>query len=349
MVQKNAYLVVGGGGFLGRRIVEMLLDQKDSEVHVFDVRQTFSDPRVKSFITGDITKPSDVVAACKDKNVVIHTAAVIENMRTPVYWKVNVEGTRNVIDACVQSGVRKLVYTSSASVTYNGQDVRNGTEKDPYCKVHMDTYNETKAAAERLILEANGKGGLLTVSLRPAGIFGPADNNASKGLYEAAKKGNWKFMIGDNSSLFDWTYVDNVSYAHILAAENLDQRPGVAGEAFYITNDTPVFFWDIPKFLYNELGYRNTLRTRIPKSIGLVLGSLVDIVVAVLRPVKKIDPTFNKFRVQVITNNRYLDISKAKNVLGYKPIVSLEEGLKRTAKYWKKVQEAEQSAIGSAR
>lgn len=115
----------------------------------------------------------------------------------------------------------------------------------------------------------------------------------------------------------------------------------IVHKVFYITNDTPLFFWDIPKYLYNELGYRNTLQTRIPKPLGLVLGSIVDVLVAVLRPVKKLNPTFTKFRVKVITNNRYLDITKAKEVLGYKPIVSLEEGLKRTAKYWKKVAEAE--------
>lgn len=143
---QESWLIIGGGGFLGKKIVTMLLDETTDDVYVFDLRQTFSEPRLKGFITGDISNPSDVMSACKSKTIVIHTAAVIENMPTHVYWKVNVDGTRNVIDACVTCGVKKLVYTSSASVTYNGQDVRNGTEKDPYCKVHMDTYNETKVA-----------------------------------------------------------------------------------------------------------------------------------------------------------------------------------------------------------
>ncbi|KAI8588511.1 3-beta hydroxysteroid dehydrogenase/isomerase family-domain-containing protein [Geranomyces variabilis] len=356
MAEQDHYLVVGGGGFLGKRIAELLLDLAPRPlVTILDLRRTFSDPRLTDFIEGDITDPVAVSSACKGKTVVIHTAAVIEGFPVPVYWKVNYEGTRNIINACREHSVRALVYTSSASVTYNGQDLRNGTEADPYCDVHMDTYNETKAAAEQLVLESNGVGGLATVSLRPAGIFGPGDNNASKGLYDAAKKGNWKFMIGDNSTLFDWTYVDNVAHAHLLAAQKLLSRSASplqhaaksetpAGQAFYITNDTPTFFWDVPKYLYNELGYRNTLRTRIPRGVGMILGAVVDALVAVVAPFKKLTPTFTRFRVKVITNNRYLDIAKAKTVLGYVPMVPLEEGLRRTALHWKAVDKASNAA-----
>ncbi|KAJ3167988.1 erg26, C-3 sterol dehydrogenase [Geranomyces variabilis] len=356
MSEQDHYLVVGGGGFLGKRIAELLLDLAPRPlVTILDLRRTFSDPRLTDFIEGDITDPVAVSSACKGKTVVIHTAAVIEGFPVPVYWKVNFEGTRNIINACREHGVRALVYTSSASVTYNGQDLRNGTEADPYCDVHMDTYNETKAAAEQLVLKSNGVGGLATVSLRPAGIFGPGDNNASKGLYDAAKKGNWKFMIGDNSTLFDWTYVDNVAHAHLLAAQKLLSRSASplqhsaesetpAGQAFYITNDTPTFFWDVPKYLYNELGYRNTLRTRIPRGVGMILGAVVDALVAVVAPFKKLTPTFTRFRVKVITNNRYLDIAKAKTVLGYVPMVPLEEGLRRTALHWKAVDKASNAA-----
>ncbi|KAJ3175702.1 erg26, C-3 sterol dehydrogenase [Geranomyces variabilis] len=361
MATKDHYLVVGGGGFLGKRIAELLLESATPPplVTILDLRRTFSDPRLTAFIEGDITDPVAVSAACKGKTVVIHTAAVIEGFPVPVYWKVNYEGTQNIINACRHHAVRALVYTSSASVTYNGQDLRNGTEADPYCDVHMDTYNETKAAAEQLVLESNGVGGLATVSLRPAGIFGPGDNNASKGLYDAAKKGNWKFMIGDNSTLFDWTYVDNVAHAHILAAKKLLSRASssspqqqhspeseetAAGQAFYITNDTPTFFWDVPKYLYNELGYRNTLRTRIPRGVGMILGAVVDALVAIVAPFKKLTPTFTRFRVKVITNNRYLDIAKAKTVLGYVPTVPLEEGLRRTALHWKAVDKASTAA-----
>ena len=89
-----------------------------------------------------------------------------------MYYRVNVDGTKTVIAAAIETGVRKLVFTSSAGVTFNGSDIINGDERLPPPDVPMDAYNDSKAKAEAAVLEANGKNGLLTVSLRPAGIFG---------------------------------------------------------------------------------------------------------------------------------------------------------------------------------
>lgn len=89
-----------------------------------------------------------------------------------LYFKVNVDGTKAVIDAAVSVGIRKLVFTSSAGVIFNGGDIVNVDERLPYPDVPLDAYNDSKAKAEEVVLEANGKGGLLTVALRPAGIFG---------------------------------------------------------------------------------------------------------------------------------------------------------------------------------
>jgi nucleoside-diphosphate-sugar epimerase len=91
-----------------------------------------------------------------------------------LYFKVNVEGTKAVIAAAVSTGVRKLVFTSSAGVVFNGGDLVNVDERLPYPDVPLDAYNDSKAKAEQVVLEANGKDGLLTVALRPAGIFGSA-------------------------------------------------------------------------------------------------------------------------------------------------------------------------------
>jgi sterol-4alpha-carboxylate 3-dehydrogenase (decarboxylating) len=85
---------------------------------------------------------------------------------------VNVDGTKAIIAAAVATGVRKLVYTSSAGVVFNGGDLVNIDERLPPPEVPLDSYNDSKAKAEALVLAANGKGGLLTVALRPAGIFG---------------------------------------------------------------------------------------------------------------------------------------------------------------------------------
>lgn len=89
----------------------------------------------------------------------------------------------------------------------------------------MDGYNETKAVAEKMVLDANNESeGFLTIALRPAGIFGPGDRQLVPGLRSVAKLGQSKFQIGDNNNLFDWTYVGNVADAHVLAAQKLASR-----------------------------------------------------------------------------------------------------------------------------
>lgn len=163
------YLVVGGAGFLGSAIVRLLLQDKH-KVTVFDVRKVPND-RITS-IVGDITKYSDVLASLTSIDIVIHTASPPHGKDQSAYHAVNVLGTQNIVKACKESGVERLVFTSSASVVFNGQDIHNGTESLPHCKVHMDAYNASKAQAETIIVEANDKY-LATVCLRPSGIFGP--------------------------------------------------------------------------------------------------------------------------------------------------------------------------------
>ncbi|KAJ3407852.1 hypothetical protein HDV05_005244 [Chytridiales sp. JEL 0842] len=326
-----SWLVIGGAGFLGRSIVEQLLSRGERDVTIFDLRQTFTDPRIKEFLTGDLTKPSDVLEATKGKTVVIHTASPHAGLPAKIQFAVNVDGTKNVIDACVKNRVRKLVYTSSASVIFNGQSLVNADESVPYCDVHMDAYNESKALAEKAVLDANGKGGLLTTAIRPSGIFGPRDVQGASSMAETAKKGRTSVQIGNNTTLFDWTYVDNAAYAHILAADKLTDKSGVGGEAFIITNDCPFFFWDFVRQLWFHLGYKRTLKYAMPVQLAFFLAFIVECIAWVLRPVVKIQPTFTVFRIKLLTNNRYFNVEKAKRLLGYKPIVSMEEGIKRTA------------------
>jgi nucleoside-diphosphate-sugar epimerase len=105
--------------------------------------------------------------------VVIHTASPIHGLGPAIYEKVNVVGTSTVIASCVAHGIRKLVYTSSAGVIYDGEEhVVDVDERLDFPEIPMDAYNETKARAEALVLGANGREGLKTCALRPAGIFG---------------------------------------------------------------------------------------------------------------------------------------------------------------------------------
>ncbi|KAF8908903.1 C-3 sterol dehydrogenase [Gymnopilus junonius] len=222
--ENNVYMVIGGNGFLGRHIVQQLLDRGDL-VSVFDIVERYNDVQ---FYAGDITDQESIASALRKSGTtcIIHTASPHATLNNPaLFHKVNVEGTKTIIAAAVETGVRKLVFTSSAGVAFNGADVIDADERVSFPKVPMDAYNDTKAKAEVAVLEANGKGGLLTVALRPSGIFGPGDRQAMSGLYQVYERGQTHFQIGDNTNLFDWTYVGNVARAHLFAADKLDNQP----------------------------------------------------------------------------------------------------------------------------
>lgn len=188
---EDVYLVVGGSGFLGRHIVQALKARGDT-VSVFDLVQRYDD---SPFYSGDVTSVEQVrdvlvkvsiwwlVEECVAERCVcattqsgatciIHTASPPHGLDAATYHKVNIDGTRTIIAAAVEHKVAKLVYTSSAGVVFNGADLIGVDERLPFPEVPLDAYNESKMRAEELVLAANGEGGLKTVALRPAGIFG---------------------------------------------------------------------------------------------------------------------------------------------------------------------------------
>eukprot|EP01100_Stratorugosa_tubuloviscum_P007616 TRINITY_DN314_c0_g4_i1.p1 TRINITY_DN314_c0_g4~~TRINITY_DN314_c0_g4_i1.p1 ORF type:complete len:364 (-),score=166.79 TRINITY_DN314_c0_g4_i1:29-1120(-) len=327
-MEKESVLVVGGCGFLGRYIVEQLLERHPNiHVKVFDLNLNNFDKRVE-FIQGNLCSLEDVTNACKGVHSVFHTASPVHGRGKKVYFEVNVRGTRTLLESCEIVGVKQLIFTSTASVVFDGSDVRNGDETMNYCKKHLDPYNETKAIAEQEVLAAdysrtNTK--LQTCAIRPAGIFGPRDRQAWPGFIAAAREGKSKVKLGDGQNLFDWTYVGNVAYAHVLAYEKMkDPTNKIHGEAFFISNGEPIPFWDMANYVWGELGYQTTCYS-IPRWLILLLAFIVDIIVWIISPIKHIEPTLSYFRVVNATANRYFNISKAKRLLGYEPQISLAD------------------------
>lgn len=340
MAELNSILLVGGAGFLGLHLVEQFSKNCPStKIHVFDIRPipekistyfTFDQQEIE-FHQGDLTSAKDVAEAIKKSkcDVIVHSASPMHGQSEEIYQKVNVDGILNLIKVAKELKIKALVYTSSAGVIFNGQDVKNGNETWPYPEVHMDGYNKTKEIAERAVMEANDPKGLLTVCLRPAGIFGPGDRQLIPGLRDVAKAGQYKFQVGDNNNLFDWTFVGNVADAHVLAAQKiLDSQSAskIAGETFFITNDEPCYFWTLARAVWKADGYVAKKNIVISKPVGILIGFISQNIAKITGK----EGGLTVFRVKISNAYRYHDITKAKTLLGYKPAVTIKEGIKYT-------------------
>ncbi|KAJ2802985.1 erg26, C-3 sterol dehydrogenase [Coemansia helicoidea] len=328
--QSNVYLVIGGEGFLGRAIVDALVERRtrtgsSDVVRVLDLRRVHDDPNVE-FFEGDICRPADVEAAVsaggRTATVVFHTASPVMKAPEALHTRVNVEGTKTVLEVCRSAGVARFVYTSSASVVYSGAALEYVDETIGYPSTFADHYSETKAIAEKLVLEYNDRGGMRTAALRPSGIFGPGDRQMTPGALLAQRR-NFPVLVqvGSGDSLFDFTYVGNLADVHLLCADKLHED-GVAGEVFFITNDQPINMWAFMRMLWAEVGDTRSPKLVIPTFVAAAILAILRLLAAV-RLVKHDVP----FVFGMTFTPRYFNIAKAKERLGYTPRVPYREGV----------------------
>ena len=191
---------------------------------------------------------------------------------------------------------------------------------------------------------------MLTVALRPAGLFGEGDMQMVPKMLEVYRQGRSAFQLGDNENLFDYTYIGNAAHAHVLAAAALLRAHGAAappaeaetrvdGEAFFITNDAPIYFWDFPRAIWAVAGDRTPLSAvwHLSADTALVLATVLEAMGAL------IGKTLNPSRVAVgyATRTRYHSCIKAKMRLRYEPTVGLEEGIRRSVRWFEREEQRE--------
>ncbi|KAJ1979436.1 hypothetical protein H4R34_002833 [Dimargaris verticillata] len=336
---KDIYLVIGGCGFLGSHIVEQLVEKyPDAQVRILDLRRSFEAPKATYFI-GDICDYDLMAKACTGATAVIHTASPHMGTRRDIMYRVNVEGTQTVIKACQACQVPTLVFTSSSSVVMGAQGhIRNADETWPYPEHFFDYYGETKAKAEQLVLQANDPKGLRTCSLRPVGIFGPRDQQMVPKAMGALKKKANLFQLGSNRILIDCTYVTNVAHAHLLAVEKLPTFEAIAGEAFFITNDNPILFWDQMRALWSLVGASTQPLVIIPDWLALIIYYIMLVITSALTTIHPSLTSNAASVLKLLLTHRYFNITKAKTYLGYRPIVPLEDGFRRSAEWYQSTQ-----------
>ncbi|MDH5637617.1 MAG: NAD-dependent epimerase/dehydratase family protein [Nitrospinota bacterium] len=324
-------LVTGGRGFLGRYIIEKLLEKKWSVSSL----SRLPDPELLKLgvptITASVTDKAALVAACAGMDVVFHVAAKV-GMGGPwsEFYKTNVIGTQNVIKACLHNGVTRLVYTSSPSVVFDGNDHDLLDESTPYPTKYLAHYPETKAMAEREVLRANGRDGLLTCSLRPHLVWGPRDTNLIPRLIDRAKKGKVK-IIGDGNNVVSNVYVENAADAHLLAAEKLAagspaSGSPVAGSTYFIAQPEPVKLWDWINEILEGLDLPRVTR-KVPFGVAYTAGGAMELVYRALG--LRSEPMMTRFLAQQLARNHHYSIEKARRELGWEPAIGHKEGMAR--------------------
>lgn len=331
-------LVTGGGGFLGRRIVELLLERGDAVT--FLARGSYPDVEAAGArgLQVDLADREAVRKAVAGQDVVFHVAAKA-GFWGPLeeYWAVNVEGTRHLLDAMEEHGVRKLVYTSTPSVVGYAHDVQCGGQDLPYAERHLSPYPESKAAAESMVLAANSRH-LATVALRPHLIFGERDPNLFPRVIDRARTGKLP-MIGDGKAKVDFTYVDNAAWAHLDAEKALvDHEAKCAGKAYFISNDQPVLLWEFVNRLLEGLDIP-PIRRRVPFGVARTLAGALAFTWRTLG--LKGEPRLTPFVVDGFARHHWYDIEPAKEDLGYTVRVPQDEALARTIAWFKAQDEGE--------
>lgn len=318
-------LVTGGGGFLGFAICSMLIKRGDE---VRSISRTYysnlNELGVKQF-QGNLLDKKVVLEAVKGCDAVIHTAAKAGIWGSyQDYYQTNVVGTSNIILACKELNIPKLVFTSSPSVVFNGSDMEGVNESVPYPSKYLTAYPQTKALAEQMVLKAND-GSLATVAIRPHLIWGPGDNHLIPRILARAK-GKKLRKIGSRDVLIDSIYIDNAADAHLLALDCLDFNSTCSGKAYFISNDEPWKLWDLVNAIIRA-GKGIPVDKSIPVSLAYFAGWVFESIYKVLG--KKEEPPMTRFLAKELSSSHWFDISNAKKDFGYKPRVSIREGLKR--------------------
>jgi sterol-4alpha-carboxylate 3-dehydrogenase (decarboxylating) len=289
------------------------------------------------FVHADIRDADTLEELCKDVDTVFHNASLVhtKHNREGAVWGVNLGGSRSVLRACCNQRVPKLIYVSSASAVYEGRDIEHGDESMPYSRISQAPYADSKIAAEREILRANGQRGIATCALRPHVIFGPGDNRFIPAILSRAKAGSLRFSVGlFNRKLSDFTYVDNLVSALLLADERLSPDSVVAGKPFFITNGEPTGFFD---FVGRLLALLELPRILFPMPYSLVYAAAAaaEALDTLRGGTLNNENGMTRFAVRYMCTHHYFSIEKARRELGYQPTVSIDEGLRRTAAHLK--------------
>ncbi|KPA83623.1 putative mitochondrial NAD(p)-dependent steroid dehydrogenase-like protein [Leptomonas pyrrhocoris] len=345
-------VVTGGTGFVGTRLVEMLVERGAEKVVCFDIVPkekaigVWDHPAIE-YMVGDIASYEDVSRAIKGSDCVWHLAAAVGPFHPhDLYRRVNHGGTVNVIRACKEHGVKKMIFSSSPSTRFKGSLFHSpnvdGLTEDEMPKLplehYMQMYAQTKAEGEMAMREAVDEN-FWSIAVAPHQVYGPRDNLFLPNMLEAAGTGKLRvFGKGDNRICF--THVDNYCHGLIIAEKQLSKDSPYLGRFYIVTDgDTHpepaaycVFWKELDKAVV-AMGFGSIMnRVHYPFWFLYMAALVAELAGFIMKTTFKL----NVFNVFVLTMNRWFRIDAAEHDLEFQPIIPFVEGWADTIDWFKK-------------
>ncbi len=312
--------VTGGSGFIGGRLIRRLV--ADGVAVRALARSESSAAKVEALgaraVRGDLDDVDAMASGAEGCNLAFHLAAhVAEWGPLEEFERGNVGGTRNAVEASRRSGVARFVHCGTEAAILAGQALHGADETEPLRPDSPAPYSATKARAEALVREASGDG-LGTVVVRPRFVWGAGDTTLLPEIAAAVESGKFAWVAGGEHQT-SITHVDNVVEGLVRAAGQ-----GAGGEAYFVTDGEPVVFREFISELLATQGIDPPDRT-VPAWVAGALARGGEAAWKLL-PLKG-SPPLTRFALWAASIDCVLDDSKARAELGYKPIVSREQGL----------------------
>ncbi|OQD66468.1 hypothetical protein PENPOL_c004G10351 [Penicillium polonicum] len=312
-------LISGGTGFVGSAIVRALAEKYPNFViAVIDQSPPRSEhilPEGTTCIQVDITSTEALSRAFETvkPDIVVHTAGIVPDLAERFgrrleqeVWKINFEGTRNMLDVSKRIGVEVFIYTSSCCVVIDDTRIAHPNINEEWPLAFKSTiYGESKAAAEALVLKASSSK-MVTCALRPSVLCGPGDYQLVPSIHACIAKYETPFFIGNGF---------NLESAIIRTA---------AGEAFFIQNNEPIVFRDFCLATWAHFGHVPPFEMHIPKSVAYFAGLACETVTWLMGTTT----TLSRGSVQDACATRYASGNKAKDILGYEARIGIEEAIR---------------------
>ena len=320
-------LVTGANGFIGSTLVRRLL-RDGHQVRALTHRV---DDRLAGLpvtcVRGDVCTPETLPPAFQDVELVFHLAARPTDWGPrALFFRINAEGTRNVIEASVAAGAKRLVLLSSLAVhRFTGHvDADESTPADQ----EKYAYGASKVEAERLVRAAHTSGRIQATIVRPGVVVhGPGDATTFSLMAPMFERGRWAH-VRRGRSLLCYSYVDSLVDGLLLIAAT----PQAAGETLILTDDLKLSWAEYADTIIRAFGQRPRLSS-FPVPLARVAGWSAEMLFRLVRA--KNPPPITDYRTALVSRDFHFTCAKAKALLGYRPRVGFEEGIRRTVEWYR--------------